>query len=75
MHERFEILDKRLTITVSIDGKFLDKAATPTQRPGRLKVLDEKLTLTVLIDGKFLMKQYSHPHKCMKGSNLSLTRS
>ena len=75
MHERFEVLDKRLIITVSINGKFLDEAATPTQRPGMLKVLNERLVLTVLLDGKFLRKQYSHPHKCMKGSNLSLTRS
>ena len=54
MHERFElVLDEKLILTVLIDARFLDKAATPAaEMHERFELgLDEKLILTVLIDG------------------------
>ena len=43
MHERFElVLDEKLILTVLIDARFLDKAATPAEMHERFElVLDE----------------------------------
>ena len=43
MHERFElVLDEKLILAVLIDGRFLDRAATPAEMHERFElVLDE----------------------------------